>query len=1107
MRLFASTFQRALLAAAFAFGLLARVARAEPVEFHVAAQPADTALLEFAKQSKTQVLFDSSELRKQRSTEVNGRLEPAVALERLLTRTGFAARHNGSGKFVITPVARPTGALRGRLLRPDGRGVAGLRVSLPAMREIVLTDDNGEFEFPSLRPGTYRVVASGTDYRTLELATAAIVEANRVATLPPQAMQPANGPSRLAPFVVESRVDRARFSDRSELDVPPREATGNLDLVRTQNDVLPYTIYDRDQITRSGVVSLNEFLQRELLDANGGARAPEQDGMSESFKSGSSNLNLRGYVDADDTIVLVNGRRLPEILTGNSDPSSPDVNFIPLSLVQQVEVLPASASALYTGNPVGGVINIILRPGVDANATEVTATYTNALHSFDAPQSSLSVIHGETLLGGALRVRFNASMTQSMPPTESELRFQSRRPPPELVPWSPVFRATPQVRSADISPLALLGPAAFASVAPGADGNGGLAAFAGRSGVRNLTLFDPPGELSVSHDSSDYPYGRRQERSAYFGSVVYDVLPRLQIGLDATFARTVAHRGFDVLSADLPLAASSPFNPFHQDVLVSLNESPTALGENYSEARIDFSSLVLGFLLKLPADWRLSIDGQYGHSVTKYRGLVGADLNRWQNLVDTGRYNPLRDTQVFAPPKAFYDEVLVYRGARNQFATMGDYDTLDIAARATNQSLPLPTGSGIFNLGADYRRTHLGQFLDEKRYSDGTFAGDPYTYDGRTLRRYSIFSELQAPVVPKRWLPSFLLKADADLAVRYVASESVREANVSPTYGLKLDFIKGFSIRGSFTTANKFPTPHMSRLVMAPPTGEIGVDPQLIHDPARNDDYYVFTSDEVNPDLLPESVVTQTAGVIYRRASKAHRFRASVDFVDTRKVNELVYLDRQPLINLETLFPTRIVREAPTPGDPNSVGKITSLLTGTVNGAQRRSLNWNTSVDYAWAECAGGTLEFYGRFIYFQRYRRQLAPDGDLIDELRRPDGTAPGLLKYRANFGVSWSKRDYGFGLDGHYYHSRVLPIQDWPAQGHDRIRPLWQFDPYLHTDLSRWLPWHDSSLGLRAQFRINNVFATPFPKNVYDPSGAGVQPYGDWRGRSYSASVTLIF
>ena len=1092
-----------------ATGCFALCARAEPVDFDVAAQAADTALLEFAKQSNTEVLFSSDELHKATSTAIKGRFEPAVALNHLLTNTGFTARHNGGGKYVVTPTAKPTGSIRGRLLRPDGHPAPGLRVNVVEIQQSVLTDSRGNFFFKVLPPGVYRLVASGPDYRTLEMTNTRVL-ADRIVSLLPQTIQPTPDPTLLAPFVVESHVDRARFADRSELATPPRNATGNLDLVRTQNDAIAYTIYDRDQISRSGVVTLNEFLQRELLDANSSSRSPEQDASNNAtlYSSGNNNLSLRGYT-SDETVVLVNGRRLPEVYVGGSSAQPPDVNLIPLSLVQQVEVLPASASSLYTGNPVGGVINVILRPGVDANATEVTTTYTNALRSYDAPQSSLSLIHGASLLGGSLRVRFNASINQSTPPAESELRYLQRRPVPNLVPWSAIFRATPNVRSADVLPLLGPGTAPFTSVAPGADGTGGLGAFTARAGVRNLAYFDAPGDLAVSRDSIDFPYGRKQRRTSYFGSVVYDIFPRLEVGVDVTYARTVANRGFDVFAADLSLAANSPLNPFHQNVLVSLNETAPLLGENYGESRVDYTAAVLGFILKLPADWRLSVDSQYGHSLTRFRGLAGADSVRWQQLVDQGRYQPLRDTQVFGPPQAFYDEVLVYRGERGKFLRLGDYQTLDLAARATNESLPLPTGRGVLNFGGDYRRNHLDPFIDQKTYSDGSLATVPDDWQARTIERYSVFGELQAPLLSPRWLPRFLRKADSDLAVRYIASGYAPEANIAPTAALKLEFVGGFSVRGSFTTSNRFPSPNLSRLSLGPPpVGGIGVDPEPITDLRRNrEEYSTYVTEIPNYSLASEATVTQTVGAIYKRSTKAHRFRAAVDFVDTRKSNELIFLNTETLLRFETLFPDRVFRAAPAPGDPYGVGRITGLYTGTINGSSRRSLNWNTSLDYAWAQCFGGTLELYGRLIYFQRYKSRLAPGLANVDQLRRPDGTAPGLLKYRSNFGASWSRRDFGFGFDGHYFHSRVLPDSAWLAQGHDRIRPLWQFDPYAQADLGRWLPWHDTRYGLRVQFRINNIFSAPFPKYVWDSSGAGVQPYGDWRNRTYSLSLTARF
>src|SRR6185436_18445989 len=105
--------------------------------------------------------------------------------------------------------------------------------------------------------------------------------------------------------------------------------------------------------------------------------------------------------------------------------------------------------------------------------------------------------------------------------------------------------------------------------------------------------------------------------------------------------------------------------------------------------------------------------------------ITGASYARWQQLVDEGRYNPLRETQVFGPPQEFYDRVLIHRGGVGRFVTLGDYSTMDAALRMTNHALTLPTGTGAVNFGADYRRNELAKHNDERVFADGTLASEP----------------------------------------------------------------------------------------------------------------------------------------------------------------------------------------------------------------------------------------------------------------------------------------------------------------------------------------------------------------------------------------------
>jgi outer membrane receptor protein involved in Fe transport len=1086
--------------------LFPALALAEPIDFRLPAQSAADALLAFSQQARIEIIFSFDDLNRVRSNETVGRYEPEVALSRLLQGTGFSARRDERGKFVVAASGRQSGSVHGRILTPAGAPAAGISVRLFDARQTVTTGADGQFDFVGVLPGTYRLIANGPGYQTLDVNPVRIT-ANYTLTLPPQTLRAADDPLHMDPYVVEGESARLRPIGRSRYPLMDRTPTGNLDLFRTENDALPYVIYDREQITRSGVVNLNEFLQRELLDGNSATLPSDQNADTPAYVSASFNLSMRGDRQPDETVVLVNGRRLPEILTGGGvGVVPPDVNIIPLGLVQQVQVLPISASALYSGNPVGGVVNIILRP--DANATEVTATYTNALAGFDAPSSSVTLQHGETLLGGRLKVRLTASFTDSVPPTEAELGYRSGVPQLSVPPGNAIFGATPNIRSADGSPLAALGNSPVTSVAPGANGSGGLAAFAGRSGVRNQNLFDSPGDFSVSATSLDYPYGRRQERAAFFGSATYDATPWLQIGFDGLYARTVVNPGYNVLHGDLEMAAGSAFNPFHQDILISLNDVVPQLGENYSEAHIESFSGVLGLLFKLSTNWRLSLDGQYGRNFTHYRGLAGVDTARWQELVDTGRYNPFRDTQVHAPSQDFYDRALVFFGSPGQFVKRGDYETLDLAARVTNQKLALPTGLSTLNLGADYRRTHLADYLEQLRYADGSPAADPAEWQGRTLERTSLFGELQAPLIPTNHLPSWLAGMETDLAGRYIMADTSKETNFAPTLALKVDFTGGFSLRGSVTTASRFSTPQMSRPPVGGGGGPGGINATGIYDPLRNERYEVEEKDAVNPNVLPEEAVTQTVGMIFQRG-EIHRLRASLDFVDTRKTNEILWLTSQGVINVEESFPERVIRNPLAPGDPAPAGRIRSVITGPVNTDWRHSQNWNVSLDYAWTRCAGGTLEAYARLVYFPQYELRLFPDSEIIDELNEPDGAFPGILKYRANFGAGWSNRRYGFGVDGHYYHSRTLSAEEQQGFGREELKPYWQFDAYLQSDLSHLLPGnanvgeHSRRFGLRAQLRVNNIFGFDYPRYSVDT----VQPYGDWRGRTYSISLTASF
>ncbi|WP_340054746.1 TonB-dependent receptor plug domain-containing protein, partial [Pseudomonas sp. JAI120] len=148
------------------------------------------------------------------------------------------------------------------------------------------------------------------------------------------------------------------------------------------------------------------FLRQRLTAATSGASASQLGGRT----GNASSINLRG-LGADETLILVDGRRLAGFSVAGSL-AQPDINGIPLSSVERIEVLPTSASGIYGGGATGGVINIILRR--DYQGLEAKATYDGTFDGGGA-RKSIDLSGGFPLEGGKTRVMLSGAWSQSDP--------------------------------------------------------------------------------------------------------------------------------------------------------------------------------------------------------------------------------------------------------------------------------------------------------------------------------------------------------------------------------------------------------------------------------------------------------------------------------------------------------------------------------------------------------------------------------------------------------------------------------------------------------------------------------------------------------------------
>jgi iron complex outermembrane receptor protein len=131
-------------------------------------------------------------------------------------------------------------------------------------------------------------------------------------------------------------------------------------LKRTQKEgTQPIQVITSKDIRDSGAATVTE-LMRKVPAMGSDVNLDTNDG---GFARGVSTASLRG-LSSTSTLVLLNGRRMtPSAYADPNDGNSTlyDLNSIPLSALERVEILKDGASAVYGSDAIGGVINFITK--------------------------------------------------------------------------------------------------------------------------------------------------------------------------------------------------------------------------------------------------------------------------------------------------------------------------------------------------------------------------------------------------------------------------------------------------------------------------------------------------------------------------------------------------------------------------------------------------------------------------------------------------------------------------------------------------------------------------------------------------------------------------
>jgi iron complex outermembrane receptor protein len=1144
--------RRSLLVVFVGLILAVSVAVAAPVKFDIPAQPAPSALEAFTKQSGADVMFSQSALAKKQSTEVKGEMEPDAALAQLLAGTGFTYTREGETKFMISAAeSARVGSIDGSVREEkSGRPVGGAQVQVRGTDKVVTTDKRGRFSIEGVPAGTHILLISATGMQNTHVTDVEIRSGGRLSLSPVGLPVKQEGPIQLEPYSVSAKKnDGVVELDPYSVDGRREKAfsSASIDLTRTRDDVLPFTTFSARDIELSGALNLEDFLRRQLVQ-NFSASVPEESNgdlgtaQNGAFAGSTANeVNFRGWGATTESVILVNGRRLPtRSAAANSAAGDFQGNFrgIPINSIERIEVLTSAGSAIYGAGATGGVLNIITKKGHQGG--QLALGVAGPL-SASAPKWTTDIDYAMPL-GSRSVIRVVGSWSESSPLEVGDrsdvmaARWRSvlfAREPSRIVSGTGAvpLGATPNIRTDSTSSSAnLFGPGTpnFTSVPDGYAGGQGLAPFLSRQGVYNLALAEGGADATFSRQANLQP--KVVNKSVTLG-VDYEASRLATLSLDYSYTDTASeadgtnYMELPVRSLGLLVPESVPNNPFGAPVWVNFDD-PRLNRPGMQRRLNEISHNLVGSARAELGNWRGIVD----LSLTRVENEVKLDhyhapVGGWLNALTSGAYNPFVDMRVTPPASAaFYSGDFVM--ARRKF--IAATDSALATAKVSGPVFELLTGKVNLTAGVEWLRNkrtrgdnyadyvNSGTGLTAPRISTENFGQDSRSVGSiNTYRtRYSndsrsIYAETSIPLASERQQIPFLTSLEVFASGR--ASEEVLsgyhpstgapiEYETNPylhSIGVRWDSGKGLVLRASKSIGFKPPT-YAQVTPDEPPTFSTSV-----FDPRRNQFAPLSSSQFVtggNQDLEPESSEAINFGLVIQPRSRA--FRVAVDYLESTRDNAVTSLDRQEVVDLELdpLMHGRVRRASAEPNAPGGVGVITFVDARNINFRQIIVRSVDATLNYSIENVLGGRITFLAAATKNLSFKLQTTNSAPAVEQVRNPTAALSRQLKWNANSQIRWERDRILLSWSARYYDDVLAAPADQMVLGsyrasseieHD-ISASYRFSPKTRQTAACWL--------------LDDVVVSVGARNLFDReprfwvanTGRGIVPFDSYAGRT---------
>ena len=906
------------------------------------------------------------------------------------------------------------------------------------------------------------------------------------------------------------------------------EITGSSIKRIASEGALPLQIISREDLARSGISSAEQLVAQLSSNGNGIDNMLTNQGgdflnslSSKPHNNGAAAASLRG-LGASYTLVLLNGRRLA---THGLNGQSVDLNQLPLSAIERVEILKDGASAIYGTDAIGGVINFILRKnftGLEASAF------------VDQTQHGGGNIGTASLLFGAGNLsndRYNVTASLAYK-TNTRLRGSQRSFHNGNQPGLGLTEDTTG------APFANIGTAAGTALASAFQLPGFPVVASGYNRVNLLALNGQCGSITDTFayrgDITGFPrsnlacawdYGRQWSLMQPVDSLNFVSKAQFMVAPDHTaFAEVTASTVKSALEyTPIQLTAAQyryPVGgPYYLNLATQAPKYFKATNTDTTDARIFFDATK-----PLAIRWRCVECGprQQDTTTTAYRGLFGMEgvLSGWDykwglsvgqseaktKLGDGNMYidklsaamasgviNPFLQpgqTQTAAATQAIND-------AKAKGASLygGKASVQELDATFSRELFSLPAGAVSGAVGLDLRHEEFNFDNTQPTNINGVTSPPSLAKAKRDIS--AIFGELFVPVVKN---------VELQLAARY-DKYSDFGSTTNPKAGLLWRAMPQLSLRGSYSKG--FHAPDFDSLYGGGTVGQFNSDindPVLcpngveLKPPAQGCSIRPGITTLSNPKLKPERSSQTSVGFVVQPADS---ISATVDFWKIDLTDRISVLSGQALVQNYNTYSQYVIRNAD----------------GSINFVQAPYLN------LAGDQTNGVDININAKFKTGLGQMTAIL-DGTYVNSYKSRFSKADNWVERVSNFGNS----TFGFDLHVRWKHTASLSWSDgpWAATFTQQYTAGYrdEVDGYgsgvilqskgFQTNVKSYTLYNLSATykgikNLSVTGGIKNLFDKDPPyslHNVDNIAGAGWDGrVGDPRGRAFTLSATYKF